>query len=164
MAQAYNLSPELLARIEEAEKGIKSYRYKKPEGIESGKARIELGQGGNVRGVVQVVKEGGENNLHYHTNADSFWMVLQGRVKFYGVDDKFLGEYGPHEGIMTPAYSRYWFESSGEDELELLQIGAFSGPEAKSSGRTDCEDQRYQITSGERYVDDGEVITRDAKR
>ena len=160
MARAYDLAPDLLARIEEAEKGIKSYRYKKPEDIASGKARIELGRGGNVRGVVQVVKEGGENNLHYHTDADSFWMVLKGRVKFYGVDDEFLGEYGPQEGIITPAYTRYWFESSGEDELELLQIGAFSGPDVKSSGRTDCEDQRYQINTGEKYVQDGETITR----
>lgn len=164
MAKAYDLNPDLLARIEEAEKGIRSYRYKKPEGIGTEKARIELGRGGNVRGVVQVVKEGGENNLHYHTDADSFWMVLKGRVKFYGVDDELLGEYGPQEGIITPAFTRYWFESSGDDELELLQIGAFSGPEVKSSGRTDCEDQRYQIESGERYVEEGGTITRDAKR
>lgn len=164
MAKAYNLAPDLLARIEEAEKGIKSYRYTKPEGIGTKKARIELGRGGNIRGVVQVVKEGGENNLHYHTDADSLWMVLKGRVKFYGVGDKLLGEYGPHEGIITPAYSRYWFESSGDEELELLQIGAFSGPEVTSSGRTDCEDQRYLIHSAERYVEDGDTITRDPKR
>jgi mannose-6-phosphate isomerase-like protein (cupin superfamily) len=164
MAKAYDLNPDLLARIEEAEKGIKSYRYNKPEGIGTEKARIELGRGGNIRGVVQVVKEGGENNLHYHTDADSLWMVLKGRVKFYGVDDELLGEYGPQEGIITPAYTRYWFESSGDDELELLQIGAFSGPEVKSSGRTDCEDQRYQIESGERYVEAGGTITRDKKR
>ena len=164
MAKAYDLDSDLLARIEEAEKGIRSYRYKKPEVIESGKARIELGRGGNIRGVVQVVKEGGENNLHYHTDADSLWMVLKGRVKFYGVDDELLGEYGPQEGIITPAYTRYWFESSGDEELELMQISAFSGPDAKSTGRTDCEDQRYQIHSGERYVEDGGTITKDAKR
>ena len=151
MADVYNLSPELLERIEAAEKEIKSYSYKKPEGIGTAKARIELGRAGNVRGVVQTVKEGGENNLHYHTDADSFWMVLKGRVRFYGVGDELLGEYGPHEGIMTPAYSRYWFESCSDEELELLQIGAFSGPDAKSSGRTDVEPQRFQIKSGERY-------------
>jgi len=163
MASAYDLSPELEARIEEAEKGIKIYRYEKPEGIGTEKARIELGRGGNVRGVVQVVSEGGENNLHYHTDADSFWMVLKGRVKFYGVDDTLLGEFGPHEGIITPAYTRYWFESSGDEALELLQIGALA-PNAKSSGRTDVTPQRYQITSGERYVEEGGVMTKDPKR
>jgi len=164
MAKAYGLAPDLLARIEEAEKGIKSYRYAKPQGIASEKARIELGRGGNIRGIIQVVKEGGENNLHYHTDADSLWMVLKGRVKFYGVGDKLLGEYGPHEGIITPAYTRYWFESSGDEELELLQVGAFSGPDVKSSGRTDCEDQRYRIESGEGYVEEGDTITRARKR
>lgn len=163
-ASVYNLDPDLLERIEDAEKEIKVFSYKKPEGIGTAKARIELGRGGNVRGVIQTVREGGENNLHYHTTADSFWMVLKGRVKFYGVDDKLLGEFGPHEGIITPAYSRYWFESCGDDELELLQVGAFAAPDVKSSGRTDCEPQRYNINSGERYVDEGGTITRDPKR
>ncbi len=159
MADVYNLSPELLERIEAAEKEIKSYSYKKPEGIGTVKARIVLGRAGNIRGVVQTVKEGGENNLHYHTDADSFWMVLKGRVRFYGVGDELLGEYGPHEGLMTPAYSRYWFESCGDEELELLQIGAFSGAEIKSTGRTDCEPQRFQIKSGERYVaEDSNIV------
>ncbi len=159
MADVYNLAPELLKRIEAAEKEIKSFSYKKPEGIDTAKARIELGRGGNIRGVVQTVKEGGENNLHYHTDADSLWMVLKGRVRFYGVGDEVLGEYGPQEGIITPAYSRYWFESCGDDELELLQIGAFSAPDVKSSGRTDCEPQRWDIASGERYVaEDNDIV------
>ena len=162
-AAIYNLDPDLLARIENAEKDIKVFSYKKPEGIGTDKARIELGRGGNVRGVVQNVKSGGENNLHYHTDADSFWMVLKGRVRFYGVNDEVLGEFGPQEGIITPAYTRYWFESCSDEELELLQIGAFA-PETKSSGRTDCEPQRYDVTSGERYVDEGGTITRDPKR
>jgi mannose-6-phosphate isomerase-like protein (cupin superfamily) len=155
--EKYALAPELLSRIEDAEKGIKTYRYAKPEGVGSAKARVELGRGGNVRGVIQVVDEGGENNLHYHTDADSFWMVLKGRVKFYGVDDKLLGEFGPHEGIITPAYTRYWLESCGDDALELLQVGAF-GPDAKSSGRTDVSEQRYDIHSGEAYIADGKRI------
>ena len=155
MANVYNLSPELQQRIEEAEKEIKCFRYEKPEGIGTAKARIELGRGGNIRGVVQTVKDGGENNLHYHTDADSLWMVLKGRVRFYGVGDELLGEFGPQEGIITPAYSRYWFESCGDEELELLQVGAFSGPGAKSSGRTDCEPQRFDIASGDRFVASG---------
>ena len=155
--QNYELSPELIERIEKAEKHVRTFRYKKPEGIGTGKARIELGRGGNVRGVVQVVTEGGENNLHYHTDADSFWMVLKGKVRFYGPDDVVLGEFGPHEGLITPAYSRYWFESIGDESLELLQVGAF-GPDAKSSGRTDVSPQRYDIHSGEAYKSDGTRI------
>jgi mannose-6-phosphate isomerase-like protein (cupin superfamily) len=41
------------------------------------------GQGDLVRGMIQVAKEGGENNLHYHANVDGFWMVLKGKAKFY---------------------------------------------------------------------------------
>ena len=74
-----------------------------------------------MKGVVQVVKKhGGENNLHYHTRMDTFWMVLKGRVRFYGPGDVVLGEFGPHEGMVTPRYSRYWFENIGDEDLELL--------------------------------------------
>lgn len=155
--EQYDLDPELLQRIEDAEKKIETYSYKKPQGIGTEKARVTLAKGGNVRGVIQVVDEGGENNLHYHTTADSFWMVLKGRVRFYGVEDVLLGEFGPHEGIVTPAYTRYWFESCSDEPLELLQVGAFD-PSSKSSGRTDASPQRYNINSGEAYTNDGRRI------
>ena len=40
---------------------------------------------------VQVLKEGGENNLHYHAGVDIAWMVLKGRVRFYGPGDVVIG-------------------------------------------------------------------------
>ena len=82
---------------------------------------------------VQVVKEGGENNLHYHTNSDGAWMVLKGRAKFYGVGDKMLGELGPNEGIVIPGGSRYWFEKAGDEDLEILQIFGYAGKNQKAS-------------------------------
>ena len=134
------LSPELLTRIEAAEKEIVTFSYERPDGGAAAKALVRLGRGGNVRGVVQVVKKnGGENNLHYHTNSDSLWLVLKGRVKFYGVGDKLLGEFGEQEGIITPAFSRYWFENVGDDDLEILQVAAFASRDAKSTGRTDID-------------------------
>jgi mannose-6-phosphate isomerase-like protein (cupin superfamily) len=163
MASAYDLSPELEARLQEAEKGIKTFSYRKPDGFGADKARVMLGKGGNIRGVVQMVREGGENNLHYHTEADTLWMVLKGRVKFYGCGDKLLGEFGPHEGIITPAYSRYWFESSGDDDLELLQVGAFA-PHATSTGRIDVSSQRFKIAAAERYVEAQGEFSRETDR
>ena len=60
-------------------------------------------QTSRIRGVVQIVKkDGGENNLHYHTNSDSLWMVLKGRIRFYGPNDEVIGEFGPQEGTITP--------------------------------------------------------------
>ncbi|MCZ6848853.1 MAG: hypothetical protein O7F75_08410 [Alphaproteobacteria bacterium] len=40
-----------------------------------------------IRGVVQIWKKGGENNLHYHAGTDSLWIVLNGKARFYGPDD-----------------------------------------------------------------------------
>jgi hypothetical protein len=67
------------------------------------------------------------------------------------VGDKILGEYGPNEGMITPRYFRYWFENCGDGDLELLQVGAFSSPTQKSTGRTDCEPQRYQLGTSKHF-------------
>ena len=64
-----------------------------------------------IRGVVQVVQEAGDNNRHFHSGMDGFWMVLKGAVRFYGPDDLVLGEFGAHEGIFMPRTTEYWFES-----------------------------------------------------
>lgn len=75
---------------------------------------------------VQIIPEGGDNVLHYHPGADGFWMVLQGRVRFYGPEGIF-GEYGQHEGILMPRNARYWFESADTDtELHLLYVTAIT--------------------------------------
>ena len=146
-------SPEELARLhDEAEAQVTTFRYAKPEGIGAGKGRVNLAQTGHLRGVVQIVKkDGGENNLHYHTNSDSLWMVIKGRARFYGPGDEVIGEFGPNEGTVTPAYSRYWFENVGEGELELLQVVAILDRQDKSTGRTDVSPQRYQVGSSQRF-------------
>jgi mannose-6-phosphate isomerase-like protein (cupin superfamily) len=73
---------------------------------------------------VQVVRDGGENNLHSHKHVDGFWFVLSGRARFYTTGDELLGEFGPLEGVLVPRGYPYWFESCGEDELEILQFEA----------------------------------------
>jgi mannose-6-phosphate isomerase-like protein (cupin superfamily) len=142
---------ELLARHRQAEADPLTFAYAKPSGVNAGKGFVSLGRKDIVRGAVQVVKKnGGENNLHYHTTSASFWMVLKGRVRFYGPDDVLIGEFGPHEGTITPRYSRYWFENVGDEDLEILQVSAFSEG-AKSSGRTDVSAQRFQIDTAEHF-------------
>ena len=140
--------PDLEARHRQAETLISTFAYKKPEEAVSSKGFIKLGRGEHIRGTVQIVKKnGGENNLHYHTHAETFWWVIRGRVRFYGPEDVVLGEFGPGEGIVTPRYSRYWFENSGDGDLELLQIAA--SPElGLKSGRTDVAPQRYDVGTG----------------
>src|SRR5262249_51094637 len=91
---------------------------------------------------VQVVKDGGENNLHYHLNSDTTWYVLGGRARFYGVGDTLIGEYGRNEGLMIPGGCRYWFEKVGNEDLELMQIVAYD--------RTGGDSQRINV---ERHKD-----------
>ena len=73
---------------------------------------------------VQVVKNGGENNLHTHTGEDAFWYVISGAVKFYGEGDKLVGEYKKGEGILIPRGYKYWFESASPEPLEILRVTA----------------------------------------
>jgi len=142
---------ELLQRHLQAEADPVTFAYEKPSGVNAAKGFVSLGRRDIVRGAVQVVKKnGGENNLHYHSTSASFWMVLKGRVRFYGPGDVLIGEFGPHEGTITPRYSRYWFENVGEEDLEILQVSAFAEG-AKTSGRTDVSAQRFQIDTAERF-------------
>ena len=137
----------------EAEAKVTTFSYAKPsDAIATGTGRVELVKTDRLRGIVQIVKKnGGENNLHYHTNSDSMWMVLKGRVRFYGPGDEVIGEFGPNEGTVTPAYSRYWFENVGEGDLELLQVAALHDRKTKGSGRTDVTPQRYQVGTSDRF-------------
>lgn len=128
-----------------------TYSYAKPSGVKAGKGRVNLGKGDIVRGVVQIVKKnGGENNLHYHTTTASFWMVLKGRVRFYGPGDVPIGEFGPHEGTITQRFARYWFENIGDEDLEILQVSAYAEG-ARDSGRTDVEAQKFQVKDAEQF-------------
>ena len=101
--------------------------------------------------VVQVVREGGENNLHYHTNSDTLWTVLRGRVRFYGVGDSLLGELGPLESIMMPGGARYWFEKIGPEELALQQIIAVD--------RSGGESQRINIDKHKAWMEGDAFLT-----
>ena len=151
-----HLEPTLLDRHLRAEEKWTTFSYASPDGVGKGKGMVQLGRNDNVRGVVQVVKKnGGENNMHYHTDISSFWMVLKGCVRFYGPDDVVLGEFGPHEGMITPRYSRYWFENIGEDNLEILQVSAFSSEKVLKSGRTDVAAQKFEVGTGDRIIAHG---------
>jgi hypothetical protein len=76
--------------------------------------------------------------------------VLKGRVRFYGPDDVLIGEFGPNEGTITQRYARYWFENIGDEDLEILQVSAFSEG-AQNSGRTDVSAQKFDISTAEQY-------------
>jgi len=133
MAETEVLTPEMEKRRKQrqarAKKGKirppRKFHYEIPEGERPGKTIVELGDSDLFRGLVQIVKKGeGDNNLHTHTGMDSFWFVLQGRVRFYGPDDEVIGEFGPREGLTMPRNNAYWFASVGDEDLELLQVAS----------------------------------------
>lgn len=120
------------------------FKYEKPTDMPSGKAIIQLAGSDIIRGRVQVVREGGENNLHSHRGMDGFWMVLAGRVKFYGPGDIVIGEFGKYEGILIPRGEQYWFESaSNDEELEILQMAGFE--KGTKVERIDAEAQKLKV-------------------
>jgi mannose-6-phosphate isomerase-like protein (cupin superfamily) len=142
---------ELRKRHQAAEANPVSFAYTKPGEVSVAKGFVSLGRKDIVRGNVQIVKKhGGENNLHYHTSSASFWMVLKGRVRFYGPGDVVIGEFGPHEGTITPRYARYWFENVGEEDLEILQVSAFAEGASKT-GRTDVSAQKFDTSTSQKF-------------
>ena len=125
------------------------FRYEKPAGQATAKAIVSLCQTDIIRGAVQVVREGGDNNLHSHTGMDGFWMVLKGRARYYGPGDELLGEFGVHEGIVIPRGAQYWFESCGAEDLELLQVVAFDR-DVKNE-RVDVEARKFDMDATQRF-------------
>ncbi len=105
------------------EREAKLFNYQRPE-FEGVKKSMLMCNSDLMRVHVQVVKHGGENNLHSHTGEDAFWLVLSGAVKFYGQGDKVIGELKKHEGILIPRGFSYWFESAGDEPLEILRVAA----------------------------------------
>lgn len=104
------------------------FRYVKPElpeGRFEGKVITRMARSDRMMANIQVLKSGGENNLHSHKHLDGFWMVLAGRVRFYGEGDELIGEFGPKEGVLVPRHFKYWFEAVGDEPLELLQVESF---------------------------------------
>lgn len=121
----------------EAESRIVKFSYKKPEGFDRPKVSVRLGQTDILRGHVQVIHQGGENNLHYHSRVDGMFTVLSGRIRFYGPEDEVIAECGPMEGVIIPRNARYWFDNVGEGDAEVMLVQGFHVPGAETSGRTD---------------------------
>jgi mannose-6-phosphate isomerase-like protein (cupin superfamily) len=100
------------------------FRYRRPEALKTKRGIAPLVRSDILFSAVQVIREGGENSLHSHSAMDGFWFVLRGRARFYGEGDRLIAEIGQHEGVFVPRNVPYWFESVGDELLELLQVEA----------------------------------------
>jgi mannose-6-phosphate isomerase-like protein (cupin superfamily) len=99
------------------------FNYARPE-FERGKRAVRLCRGARMIAAIQVVKDGGETNLHAHPHMDGFWMVLSGRARFYNDETTVVAELGKYEGIYIPRNYQYWFESASSEPLEIMQVEA----------------------------------------
>jgi mannose-6-phosphate isomerase-like protein (cupin superfamily) len=89
---------------------------------------VILGQTDLMHAAIQIVKDGGETNLHTHPGNDGFWFVLSGRARFVGENERLIGEFGKHEGVLIPRGCKYWFESASPEPLEIMRVGAAASP------------------------------------
>jgi mannose-6-phosphate isomerase-like protein (cupin superfamily) len=125
MSQPITGAPEALVQESEG-KQLKAtvFAYESPDELTKPKGIARLCRSDIIYSSVQILKEGGENNLHAHSAQDGIWIVLKGRARFYGKDDVLLTELGPLQGLHIPRGFYYWFEKAGAERLEILQVEA----------------------------------------
>jgi mannose-6-phosphate isomerase-like protein (cupin superfamily) len=138
-----DMSPEERERYhQQAEAQISTFSYSKPVPNGRPKQNTWLIRRPLLQFLVQCVREGGENNLHYHTKSETCWLVLRGRARFEGVGAKVIAELGPMEGVMIPGGSRYRFSKIGDEDLEIAQFVAIEDAGQGQSERINVEAHR----------------------
>jgi mannose-6-phosphate isomerase-like protein (cupin superfamily) len=135
------VTSEPVAEVDEAQ----IFRYEQPS-FERGKRAVRLVRSPRVTAAIQVVKDGGETNLHSHPHMDGFWMVLSGRARFYCDKTTVMADLGPLEGVFIPRNFKYWFEAASEEPLEIIQV--------------ECTDVDFAELRGERRRIDHTPFTR----
>ena len=130
------------------------FRYRRPDELKTKRGIAPLARSDILFSAVQIIREGGENSLHSHAAMDGFWFVLRGRARFYGAGDRLIGEIGLHEGVFVPRNVPYWFESVGDEWLELLQVEAID----KTVKNTLTRHAPKKVLSMQVFKPEGEVI------
>ncbi len=133
------MSPDELEMPAEPGKGMSVIHYRSPT-EDAPKVHVPIAHSDIMYCGIQTIRSDGETNLHSHSGMDGLWFVLSGRVRFYGEGNKLIGEFGKHEGVFVPRNVPYWFESVGEEPLEILQAESIDrrGP----NRRTDYEPKK----------------------
>ena len=135
----------------------KVLKFTTPEAVH-GKALVRLAQSDIMFSSIQIITEGGDNNLHSHAAMDGLWFVLTGQARFWGTsDDVVIAELGPHEGIFIPRNFPYWFEKIGDAPLELLQVEAID--RTVKNTRTDYKEQKSSAAEVQMFDLDGTLLS-----
>jgi oxalate decarboxylase/phosphoglucose isomerase-like protein (cupin superfamily) len=111
---------------------LSGFRYSTPEGTDDqAKTLVNICRLDLLTCMVQVVRRGGENNLHSHPGEDAMWFVIRGNAAFYDEHDTRF-ELSEGDGVVIPEGTKYWFESASEEPLEILRVAAH-GVRSRSS-------------------------------
>jgi len=122
-----------------------------------GKVVTRLAQTDILFANIQMITDGGDNNLHAHAGMDGLWFVLAGCARFYGPgQDDVIGEVGPRQAVLIPRNFPYWFEKVGEEELEILQVEAID--KSVRNTRTDFGAITQASSEARIYSLDGELL------
>jgi mannose-6-phosphate isomerase-like protein (cupin superfamily) len=106
-------------------KPMKHVKYESPEFDKFPKMITSLHNDQDLMRIdVQKIKDGGETNMHSHTGVDSAWFVLAGEARFHGFEESDTHDLGHYEGIFIPKATPYWFESVGDEPLEIFHVVA----------------------------------------
>jgi mannose-6-phosphate isomerase-like protein (cupin superfamily) len=84
---------------------------------------------------VKVYFEGGENATHTHMKEDHLFFVLAGQATFHlnrNADEVVVAN--EYEGVFLPRGAYYRFQSSGEENLVMLRVGAWSAEDRERTG------------------------------
>lgn len=137
----------------------KVVKYKRPDmSLVDSKAVIRLVQSDVMIGNVQIIKEGGDNNLHSHAGMDGFWFVIRGQARFYGtLEEQIIADIGAGEAVFIPRNYPYWFERIGDEDLEILQIEAID--RSVRNTRTDHKPLKHSGSASSTFGMDGKLLS-----
>ena len=74
---------------------------------------------------MKVYAEGGENGMHNHPHEDHSFIVLEGEATFHIETDENTKVVRRYEGILLPKKVNYWFQSTGDQNLVMIRVGAY---------------------------------------
>ena len=74
---------------------------------------------------MKVYAEGGENGMHNHPHEDHSFIVLEGEATFHLETDDNIKVVRRYEGILLPKKVNYWFQSTGDQNLVMVRVGAY---------------------------------------
>src|SRR5205807_865465 len=96
--------------------------------LAEGRSNLEVAATDLLKLRVKVYAEGGENGLHAHQDEDHAFIVLQGQATFHD-ETEHTTVVSRYEGIMLPRGAFYYFQSSGDENLVLIRVGAGRKPQ-----------------------------------